>query len=134
MLRDEVAARRAKGEQNLVIKRGEIVTAIKHTQGVAPNQAQTGARRPLLSENETGEVDSQASPVSSDPVGHPLVPGSSKTGQLETQSVWAEGEPRSPVGAACHSPAAAESTEPPAMDRENEQLAATDGNWRAQQS
>ena len=87
-----------------------------------------------MSEQETGKMDSQALPVSSDPVVHPLVPGGSSTGQLETQSVLAEGDPQSPVGVAGHPTVAAGSTEPPVMDRENEQLAAIDGNQQAQQS
>ena len=87
-----------------------------------------------MSEIVTGKKGSQALPVSSDPVGHPPAPGGSSTGQLETQSVLAEGDPRSPVGVAGHPTVAAGSTEPPVVDRENKQLAGTDGNQQAQQS
>ena len=87
-----------------------------------------------MSGKETGKMDNQTLPVSSDPVGHPFAPGGNSTGQLETQSARAEGDPQSPVGVAGHPTVAAGSTEPPVMDRENEQLAATDGNQQAQQS
>ena len=72
--------------------------------------------------------------MSSDPFGHPLLPGGSSTGQLETQPVLVERDSQSPVGVAGHPTVAAGSTEPSTVDRENEQLAATDGNQQAQQS